>query len=248
MRITILQSDIEWAQPEVNASRMKKLIESNPGSHLYVLPEMWSTGFATNPQAIAETDGKSLAWMKRTAARVNAALCGSVAVRDEEGLFRNRFYFVRPDGSTDFYDKRHLFAFGGEDTHYTRGEQRTVAQYGGFRFLLLTCYDLRFPVWSRYQGDYDAIIYVASWPDTRQEVWSLLLKARAIENQCFVVGANRVGNDPVCRYTGGSAIIDAKGHTLAESTEAKEETLTADLSIEEQNTFRSKFRVLDDRD
>ncbi|MBR1655591.1 MAG: amidohydrolase [Prevotella sp.] len=248
MIVSILQTDIVWAQPERNAQHAERLINECKGSDLYVLPEMWSTGFATNPDGIAETDSQSLKWMQKMAEKKQAAICGSLAIKDADGSYRNRHYFVKPDGSYQFYDKRHLFSYGGEDKNYTRGEERTVVEYGGWRFLLLTCYDLRFPVWSRYRGDYDAIIYVSNWPETRQRVWEILLRARAIENQCYVIAVNRVGNDDQCSYVGGSCIIDAKGTTIIESVSPTEQELTAELSKEKLELFRNKFQVLKDRD
>lgn len=165
-----------------------------------------------------------------------------------DGTLRNRFYFVKPYGEFDYYDKRHLFTYGGENKHYAPGERRVVVEYKGIRFLLLTCYDLRFPVWARNRGDYDAIIITANWPESRQHVWDALTKARAIENQCYVIAANRTGCDPNCHYTGGSVIIDAKGHTVTQAKGQAAQTITADIDIEALHTFRCKFPVLDDRD
>ncbi len=252
MRITLLQTDVAWASPEVNARFAEQMIGSSPGSDLYVLPEMWSTGFATHPEGIAETEGKSLAWMRETARKANAAICGSLAIgdRDDQGVlhYRNRHYFVGRDGKEAFYDKRHLFTYGGEDAGYEPGDQRTVVSHDGWRWLLLTCYDLRFPVWSRYHGDYDGIILVANWPESRQQAWDILLRARAIENQCYVVGVNRVGEDQACKYMGGSMVIDAKGATVAACKPGEPSAVTAEIDINELRRFRSKFRVLDDRD
>lgn len=248
MTISILQTDIAWAQPGHNAQQAEMLINECKGSDLYVLPEMWSTGFATSPEGIAETDNRSLKWMQEIAEKKQAAVCGSLAIKDVDGTFRNRHYFVKPDTTYQFYDKRHLFSYGGEDKNYTRGENRVVVEYLGWRFLLLTCYDLRFPVWSRNRNDYDAIIYVANWPESRQQVWDTLLRARAIENQCYVIAANRVGKDKECSYAGGSCIIDAKGMTITDSRTAKEQMLTAELSKEKLEDFRNKFQVLKDRD
>lgn len=186
--------------------------------------------------------------MRRTAAIRQCAICGSLAALAADGTLRNRFYFVKPDGEFDYYDKRHLFTYGGENKHYAPGERRVVVGYKGIRFLLLTCYDLRFPVWARNRGDYDAIIITANWPESRQHVWDALTKARAIENQCYVIAANRTGCDPNCHYTGGSVIIDAKGHTVTQAKGQAAQTITADIDIEALHTFRCKFPVLDDRD
>ena len=251
MRITLLQTDITWASPHLNIGQAEEMIDAAPPSDLYVLPEMWSTGFATSPEGIAETDGLSLKWMKTTAQRCHAAISGSIATAlPHHGgySYLNRHYFVRPDGSHEQYDKRHLFSYGGEHLCYTRGENRCVATYGGWRWLLLVCYDLRFPVWSRYRGDYDGIIIVANWPETRQAVWDTLLKARAIENQCYVVAVNRTGSDSHNIYAGGSRVIDAKGKVVAECALHEACTATADIDIGDLLRFREKFRVLDDRD
>ncbi len=251
MRITLLQTDIAWGSPSANSTAAERLMKQAPPSDLYVLPEMWSTGFATEPTGIAESDGRSLAWMRRMAREHGAALSGSIATAEShEGVltYHNRHYVVCADGTEAWYDKRHLFGYGGEDKHYTPGTRRTVVEVGGWRWLLLVCYDLRFPVWSRNRGDYDGILIVANWPESRQEVWDTLLRARAIENQCCVVGVNRVGSDAVCTYRGGSRIIDAKGKVVAACTDGEESWATAEIDLESQRLFRRKFPVLADSD
>lgn len=162
--------------------------------------------------------------------------------------YRNRHYFVYPDRTYQYYDKRHLFSYGGENKNYTAGDRRVVVEWKGYRILLLTCYDLRFPVWSRNNNDYDAIIIAANWPDSRQRVWETLLTARAMENQCYVIAANRTGKDPQCNYIGGSFIIDAKGKNIAANTTDGEEIITAVISRESLDNFRNKFQVLNDKD
>ena len=223
------------------------LIGKSPASDVYVLPEMWATGFAATEPAEVCHDAP-LEWMNTMAGQLDAALCGSLVAKDIDGSYRNRQYFVLPDGTFHTYDKRHLFTYGGENLHYTRGDKRVTVRYKGVKFMLQTCYDLRFPVWTRSQNDYDAIIYVANWPESRQNVWHILLRARAIENQCYVIGANRTGCDPVCKYSGHSAIIDAKGRTLAQAKRDNEQTVTADIDMEQLEKFRQKFPVLMDRD
>ena len=186
MKITILQRNIEWANPQANVERADEAINRLPDADLFVLPEMFSTGFCTKPEGVAESaDSETLHWMQRKAVERNCAVAGSVAVQ-ENGKYYNRFYFVHPDGSVQHYDKKHLFTYGGEDKRFTAGTQRVVVNYRGVRILLEVCYDLRFPVWSRNLGDYDMILYVASWPTPRVDAWSALLRARAIENQCYV--------------------------------------------------------------
>ena len=248
MEITILQQNIVWSNPEANRKKADEAISRNPGADLYVLPEMFSTGFCTQPEGIAEsTDSETLAWMKRKAAETNAAIAGSVAVT-KDGKYYNRFYFVKPDGSVAQYDKKHLFTYGGEHLQFTPGNERVIVEWKGVRILLEICYDLRFPVWARNRGDYDMILYVASWPTPRVAAWSALLVARAIENQCYVAGVNRVGTDPACDYCGGSVIIDPYGKTLATCTMNKECEASAAIDMEILNAFRQKFPVLNDAD
>ena len=248
MKVTILQRDIIWADPSKNIQRANEAIGNNPGSDIYVLPEMFSTGFCTNPEGIAESNNSdSLKWMKQKAAEINAAIAGSVAI-NESNCYYNRFYFVRPDGNVTYYDKKHLFTYGGEHLRFTAGEERVVVEFRGVRFLLEVCYDLRFPVWSRNRGDYDMILYVASWPTPRVEAWSALLVARAIENQCYVAGVNRVGADPSCEYCGGSVIIDPYGKCIASCADWQECEATADVDMESLRAFCEKFPVLNDAD
>jgi predicted amidohydrolase len=247
MRVTILQRDIVWGEPITNIERADKAISENAGADLYILPEMFSTGFCTLPEGIAESEGLSLDWLKAKAAAMNAAIAGSVAT-EEQGKYYNRFYFVKPDGSVEYYDKRHLFTYGGEHNHYTAGDKRVVVEWRGVRILLEVCYDLRFPIWSRNRGDYDMIIYVASWPTPRVEAWKALLVARAIENQCYVAGVNRVGDDPNCTYCGGSSIIDPYGRHMAICADNCECEVSAEIDIEALEAFREKFPVLKDAD
>ncbi len=255
MRLTLLQRDIEWVSPQANLARAEEAIARAQGSDLYVLPEMFATGFNVSADEIAEDARQSptIGWMRRMADEHGAAIAGSVAVREADGSCRNRFVFARPGGGgIDFYDKRHLFTYGGEPRHYRRGEERVIVGWRGVRFLLHVCYDLRFPVWSRNgrladaDSLYDAILYVASWPASRMEVWRTLLRARAIENQCYVCGVNRVGSDPLCAYAGGTTLVDAYGN--ARECGDGETALTAELDLPRLRAFRSKFPVLADRD
>lgn len=248
MKLTILQSDIVWADPAENVRRAEEAINRNPGADLYVLPEMFSTGFCTQPEGIAEpVENQTVSWMKAKASQTGAAIAGSIAIH-EDGKYYNRFHFVTPDGNITTYDKKHLFTFGGEHKRFTAGSERVIVTYKGFRILLEICYDLRFPVWSRNKGDYDMIIYVASWPTPRVEAWKALLTARAIENQCYVVGVNRVGEDPGNNYCGGSRVIDPYGQIMAECEDGKEMEATAKVDMEVLEAFRAKFPVLDDAD
>lgn len=253
MKVTLLQTDICWACPEKNIRAVQLLMDGNSGSDLYVLPEMWSTGFATEPEQVAHeaADNEALRWMQQTASSRQCAISGSLAIRLADGTYRNRHYFV--DGRTgalSYYDKHHLFTYGGENRYYTPGQKHAVVNYGGFRLLLLTCYDLRFPCWSRYADgrEYDAIVVVANWPESRQSAWQLLTRARAIENQCYLIGVNRVGDDHYSHYAGASAVIDPIGRTLGQCRKHVAEALTVEINYAELQRRRQKFRVLDDRD
>ena len=225
-------------------------------SDLYVLPEMWSTGFATEPEGIAESDGSSLNWMKQMANRLDAAVAGSIAT-ENDGKYYNRFYFVKPandgsDNEIEYYDKHHLFTYSGEHLRYTAGERRVVVEWRGWRFLLQVCYDLRFPIFARNCAEgpdaYDVALYVASWPTSRRAPWDALLRARAIENQCYVCGVDRTGDDPACHYNGGTAIIDAYGNTVAACPDGEVSAISIELDMDKLAAFRKKFPVLSDRD
>jgi predicted amidohydrolase len=254
MKTTIIQLNIEWGNPLENIRKVERLMTEAPKSDLYVLPEMWSTGFATEPQDIAENEENSvsLQWMRTTAKRLNCAFSGSLAIKlPDSGAYVNRHYFI--DGrsqSETYYDKHHLFRYGGEDRFYEPGEEHTIVEYMGFRLLLLTCYDLRFPVWSRYadQLQYDVMIAVANWPESRQNAWHILTRSRAIQNQAYFIACNRVGDDAYSHYRGMSAIISPIGKTLASCPANEPSTASFLLDLESLRTKRSKFRVLEDRD
>ena len=250
MKTTIVQHDIRWNELEWNLQHLTSLLNQWPKSDLYVLAETFGTGFMAegSTEQIVEQSRQSLHWMQQQACRFDAAIAGSVATVDEKGKLRNRLFFVRPDGSYDYYDKRHLFGFAGETDSYVAGERRVITEWRGVRFLLQVCYDLRFPVFSRCHDDYDAIIYVANWPVRRREVWQTLLKARALENQCFVVGVNRVGSDKTCNYRGDSVIINAYGRVIASCRSGMVDVAFAELDMEDLRRFRHKFPVLEDAD
>lgn len=251
MEVTLLQLDIEWNNPEVNIEKAESLFLQNPNSDLYVLPEMWSTGFMTEPKGKLQrqNEDKAFLWMQNISRKYQCAIAGSLAICADDGKYRNRFFFVTPTHMY-CYDKHHLFTYGHENLYYECGNNRTIAEWKGVKFLLLTCYDLRFPVWSRYglAGEYDVIIYVANWPQKRQTAWDVLVRARAIENQCFVVAVNRVGQDPSGYYTGGSCVVDSKGEYVLNGKENAEYSLCGMLSMEQLLDHRSRFPVLADRD
>jgi predicted amidohydrolase len=248
MKISIIQQDIVWAEVTENIRKVDSIIDSLPQADIYILPEMFSTGFCTVPDGIAEeAEGQTLQWMKAKSSQINAAIAGSLAVK-EQGQYYNRFYFVQPDGTVHHYDKKHLFTYGGEHEHFTAGNERVVVEFRGVRILLEICYDLRFPIWSRNHGDYDMIFYVASWPSVRMGAWKSLLVARAIENQCYVAGVNRVGKDPSNEYAGGSMVVDPYGKIIAECEDGVEMSASAEIDMDMLEAFRAKFPVLNDSD
>lgn len=231
---------------------LQKKIESVQNSEVVILPEMFSTGFSMHPEALAETmEGDTVRWMKEISAERRIILAGSVIIT-ENGHYFNRLIWMLPNGSYGFYDKRHLFSFAGEDEHYTPGNKRLIASVKGWKINLQVCYDLRFPVWARQaaheQPEYDLLVYVANWPQRRNQAWKTLLQARAIENQCYVVGVNRVGNDANNIYhSGDSMIVDPLGNILyhKEKDEDIHTTLLERTLLEET---RSRFPFWKDGD
>lgn len=244
--VAICQVDMEWENTLRNLDRLEPVVAA-AAADVVVLPEMFATGFKLRPAVVAEpADGPVVTAMKRWAAAYDRAVVGSVVIA-EGPQYRNRMFFVKPSGETAWYDKRHLFRPGGEARDYTPGTRRVVVEYKGFRFLLLICYDLRFPVWSRNRGDYDAILCSASWADDRREVWRTLIRARAIENQCFMAAVNRVGTDPDASYAGDSALVDFAGRTLGDAGEA-ERTVTAAFDTEALADYKQSFPAWMDAD
>ena len=245
-RVAVCQYDIEWCNTPLNLARAEDLI-ARAGADTVILPEMFATGFVTNPTSVAQPmSGKIAEWMCSVAAKYECAIVGTAIIEDT-GRFYNRTLFVKPTGDIVCSDKRHLFTIGGEAEHLTAGTERVVVEWGGLRWLLLTCYDLRFPVWSRCRGDYDVALYPASWPASRRDAWMTLLRARAIENEAYVIGANRTGSDPTTHYSGDSAIIGFKGETIV-AIESEEGVITAELDPNELEHFREKFPTLKDSD
>ena len=247
MKVTALQMSIRWTDVKSNAITARKLISNASASDLYVLPEMWGTGFITDPHNMDGEGADALEWMQTMATEHDAAVCGSLPIHDQ-GKYYNRHFFIKPDGSRCYYDKHHLFSHGGEDRFYQSGTRRTVAEWRGWRFLLLTCYDLRFPMWCRCQEDYDAAIVVANWPEQRTDAWDILTKARAIENQCFLVGCNRVGDDPSNHYIGRSVILTPEGKELDKGADDQEVAITSNLSLDVLRHSREHFTALKERD
>ena len=202
---------------------------------------MFTTGFSMAPEQIAEpADGPTLRWLRDIAQQHQIAICGSVAVQ-ENGNYYNRFYWVSPEGKSH-YDKHHLFRMAGEHKHYAAGMERKIVEYQGFRICLQVCYDLRFPVYCRNRNDYDLLIFVANWPEARRHAWSSLLTARAIENQSYVIGVNRVGEDGNgINYSGDSVILDYLGQPVANATANTPAILSAEISLPDLQAFREKF-------
>ena len=242
LNLSVVQTALHWHQPEANRAHFEELILSiAEPTDVVILPEMFSTGFTMDAEGQAETmDGETVGWMSAMAARKDAVICGSVVIRDEGGYF-NRFVWMRPDGSFATYDKRHLFRMAKEDEHYSAGNQRVIVELAGWRICLQVCYDLRFPVWSRNRDDYDLLIYVANWPAARRTSWQTLLKARAMENLCYVAGVNRVGTDGNdIPYAGDSAVCDFVGGELVSKAD-EPFVATVTLDCEKLRRFRQKF-------
>ncbi|WP_029902891.1 amidohydrolase [Prevotella sp. 10(H)] len=248
MDILLLQTDIKWQKPAENRTHARKIIDTLPEADLIILPEMFTSGFCMTPAEVAEkADTETFRWMQDIAGERNSAIAGSVSTQ-ENGRYYNRFYFVKPDGSYTTYNKKHLFTFSGEDKEYAAGDERIVVEYKGVRILLQICYDLRFPVFSRNRNDYDMIVYVANWPTVRIYAWSTLLKARAIENLCYVAGVNRVGNDPTNQYCGGTVLLDYLGKELVAAENNKETSIHASIDMQVLKEFRTNFPALNDAD
>jgi omega-amidase len=263
LSISLIQTYLHWEDKEKNLSALQNKIEKLRGStHVVVLPEMFSTGFSMKPETLAETmEGPSVQWMKTTAQQNRVILTGSLII-EENGHYYNRLIWMQPNEQYGYYDKRHLFAFAGEDQHYTAGSKRLIASVNGWKVNLQVCYDLRFPVWARQspplplergqggevQPEYDLLIYVANWPQRRSLAWKTLLQARAIENQCYVVGVNRVGEDGNGIYhSGDSRVIDPLGEVLYQKAD-EEDMFTITLQKESLEEVRRKFPFWRDGD
>jgi predicted amidohydrolase len=242
LTVSVMQSELHWHDPARNLEHFSAVLQQlEQETDLVVLPEMFSTGFTMHAEEHAERmDGRSVAWMSATAQALNAAVCGSLIIEEDERYF-NRFLLMHPDGDLQYYDKRHLFRLAGEHEHYVAGTGNRTFTLRGWRIRPMICYDLRFPVWSRNRGEYDLLVYVANWPDRRHQAWETLLRARAIENLAYVAGVNRIGTDGNgLHYAGGSAIIDYLGNYLAAPGD-KPGVSTASLELSALTTFRRKF-------
>lgn len=246
MDICILQRSLDWHDPSENRDGFQDMMSASKRADLFVLPETFTTGFSNSGRELAEEmDGPSVEWMKAMAKGHNSAVCGSLIIRSEIGI-TNRMLWVSPEGEVAFSDKKHLFRMAEEHLHYQAGKHRKIVEWKGWRILLLICYDLRFPVWSRNQYadgsyEYDLIIYVANWPSPRHSAWETLLRARAMENLSPVVGVNRTGTDGNgIEYLGGSAILDHLGRDITR-LEAEEAVGHGSLNLEDTKLFRKRF-------
>jgi omega-amidase len=242
LRVTLVQSDITWQDPAANRRQLAAHFRGLAGhTDLIVLPEMFSTGFSMDAETLAEAmDGPTVGWMREEAAAMGCAIVGSVIVRDR-GRNYNRLVWTRPDGTLEHYDKRHLFRMAGEHEHFAAGSTRLTVELKGWRVCPLICYDLRFPVWSRSRDDYDLLLYVANWPARRAHAWSALLRARAIENLCYVAAVNRIGRDGNgASYVGDSVALDFLGQPLS-SEGGGDRVETAVLDLESLRAYRASF-------
>lgn len=272
LTITTIQSNLHWEDKRANLDMFEEKINGiREKTELVILPEMFSTGFSMNPGLLAETmEGETLQWMKRVAASRKLIITGSIIIREEgngdAGIkYYNRLVWMLPNGQYGYYDKRHLFAFAGEDKHYSAANKRLIASVKGWRVNLLVCYDLRFPVWARQNPgwnapeaglaapaasgpEYDLLVYVANWPERRRHAWTTLLQARAIENQVYTVGVNRVGDDGnQIHYSGETMIIDPLGETLYHGKD-EEDVFTITLDKSELENVRTRFPFWKDAD
>ncbi|MEJ7769804.1 MAG: nitrilase family protein [Chitinophagaceae bacterium] len=272
LTLTIIQSDLHWEDKAANLHMFENKINAiREKTEMVVLPEMFNTGFTVKPELLAEKmDGPTLEWMKRIAAERRIILTGSLII-EENGKYYNRLVWMLPVGQFGYYDKRHLFGFAGEDQHYTAGNKRLIASVKGIKLNLQVCYDLRFPVWASQQSfaspllrkkrvsnfdayketehpEYDILVYVANWPERRKLAWTTLLQARAIENQCYVVGVNRVGKDGNgLLYSGDSMVIDPLGEILYQQTD-QEDVFTITLHKDRVDEVRNEFPFWKDAD
>lgn len=250
LTVTIIQENLIWENSEANLNLFSEKINLlKEKTDLIILPEMFTTGFSMNAEVLAEEEqGKTLAWLQKTAKEQEAAITGSVIIK-EEGNYYNRLFFVFPNGDYKVYNKKHLFTLAKEQNTYSAGSKRLVVEYKGWKICPLVCYDLRFPVWARNTVDFDLLLYVANWPKKRVEAWDTLLKARAIENMCYLAGVNRVGFDGTNHeYSGHSVVYDMLGKQL--STLKNDIVFSETLHLNKSHLLetRKRFAFLDDRD
>ena len=255
LTVSLIQANLHWENVPANLAMFDAKIDTiREKTEVIVLPEMFSTGFSMQPEKLAETmDGSAVQWMKQKAKEKNVILTGSLII-EEDGAYYNRLLWMLPNGQFGMYNKRHRFGFAGEDDHYAAGDKRLIAQVKGWKINLNICYDLRFPVWARNTiqengaPEYDVLINVANWPERRSTPWRALLQARAIENQCFVIGVNRVGTDGNEIYhSGDTSLIDPVGEIIYHKAH-DEDVFTYTLSRAHLDEMRAKFPFMKDAD
>ena len=247
LKITIVQPNIIWENPHANLGKYSEMIDGINETDVIILPEMFTSGFTMQPEKLKESmNGTSVEWMQTKAKEKNAAIVGSLII-EENNLFYNRAVWAFQNGKIEKYDKRHLYTMGQEHIHYSAGKDKTIIDFKGWRFCPLICYDLRFPVLSRNLENYDVLLYMANWPSPRHHVWKNLLIARAVENQSYCLGVNRVGTDGMgLNYLGDSALVSPKG--FAEFMGDNEDVKTVEISYSGLHDFRKKFPLLNDKD
>jgi len=249
LRCLLVQTQLFWADADANRKKLQTIVRNQAvDCDLVVFPETFTSGFLGDAEATPETmEGETLEWMKALAHELDCVICGSAAIAIAEGT-ANRFLWVQADGDVQFYDKRHLFSFAGEDKRYIAGTERKIFHYRGWRICPQVCYDLRFPAWCRNRDDYDALLFVANWPEPRTAAWTALLRARAIENQCYVIGVNRSGKDPRgLEYIGGSVIYDPLGEPVLDLG-TKEGSECATIDLDRVKAVRSQLPFQQDAD
>jgi len=255
LKIAAVQYDIQWLDKSANLAKLETMVrhffaDDHNAVDLLLLPETFSTGFCIDDVTVKEPEdgGTDLAWLKRMAKAFNCVVAGSVFVKQGEKK-ANRFYWVSPDGAVEYYDKRHLFRLGNEGDFVAQGKARKIFVIKGVRILPQVCYDLRFPVWSRNKQDYDVMVNVANWPAVRRPIWDTLLKARAIENQAYVVGVNRVGDDGKgVAHSGGTGVIDYVGQPLIQAEDDVQQVISYELDMSALAQFKKDFPAYLDAD
>lgn len=257
LSITLVQPKLHWEDPIKNIKLLNKLLSplKRGSTDLIVLPEMFSTGFSMKPALFAEEmNGFSMQWMQESSAALKTVICGSLIIKEKKKYY-NRFIWMQPDGQYQYYDKRHLFRMGGEEKVYTAGKKKIIIPFKGWNICPFICYDLRFPIWSRNKNnssgipEYDLAIYVANWPAVRTFPWQQLLTARAIENQSFTIGVNRVGKDGnAMDHDGHSVLLDMTGKPLLQMKAKKQSIATITIDKKPLLEFRKKFPALKDAD
>lgn len=249
LHIVLVQCALHWEQVDKNLADIESYIARVSEADLIVLPELFSTAFSVSAIHLAESmDGTTVRWMKRMAKKTSSVLCGSVMIREKDCVY-NRLLWVAPDGSLEYYDKRHLFGLISEDRYFTKGTKRVIVSLKGWNICPLICYDLRFPVFSRNDVGYDLLLYVANWPDRRIAAWDALLKARAIENQAYTIGVNRVGTDGFdAVYSGHTQVYNAEGVQLVAAPDHEVGLVEIVLTKSDLNNVRNRLPFLRDRD